>query len=63
MTPQGRYFYPRYQFSNRSDDIRNIFAEAGANVGVGCRQMNRWNLSVARKDDVARLDQWIGPKR
>jgi len=63
VTPQGRYFYPRYLFSNRSDDIRRIFAEACAEVGVVCRQSNRWNLSVARREDVARLDQWIGPKQ
>jgi hypothetical protein len=63
VTPHGRYLYPRYQFSNRSDDIRAIFAAACAAVGVACRQSNRWNMSVARRDDVARLDQWMGPKR
>ncbi len=63
VTPRGRYFYPRYLFSNRSDDIRAIFSEACAEIGVKCRRSNQWNLSVARRNDVALLDQFIGPKR
>lgn len=62
VTDHGRYHYPRYQFSNRSDDIRSIFAEACARVGVDCRPANRWNLSVSRRADVALLDEFIGLK-
>jgi hypothetical protein len=54
--------YPRYHFTNHSDDIRGIFAEACRRVGVECRPNNRWNLSVARRASVARLDEFIGPK-
>ena len=52
---------PRYAFSNRSADIREIFCEACDLFGV------RWTLApntvyVSRKADVARLDEIIGPK-
>lgn len=59
----NRYEYPRYQFSNRSADIRDLFCAACDRVGVEWRQMNRWNISVARHDSVALLDEFIGPKR
>ncbi len=55
--------YPRYHFSNRSDDIREIFAEACRRLGVACRPHNRWSLSVARRKSVARLEEFIGPKK
>jgi hypothetical protein len=54
--------YPRYHFSNRSDDILAIFAEACRRLGVACRANNRWELSVARRDSVAKLDEFVGPK-
>lgn len=57
-----RYEYPRYQFSNRSDDIRELFAEACRAIGVAARPMNRWNLSVADREGVRRLDEFVGPK-
>ena len=52
---------PRYSFSNRSRDIRGIFCDACARLGL------RWTTSphtvyVSRKADVARLDEFIGPK-
>jgi hypothetical protein len=59
---KGRaYSYPRYQFSNRSDDIRAIFCEHLDLLGIPWRQMNRWNISVARREGVARLDEFVGP--
>lgn len=53
---------PRYSFSNRSADIRQIFCGACDRLGL------RWTLAphtvyVSRKDDVARLDEFVGPKR
>ena len=56
------YAYPRYQFSNRSDDIRQLFCDACDRIGVEWRPWGRWNISVARRDSVARLDQFIGLK-
>jgi hypothetical protein len=63
VTVRGkRYAYPRYQFSNRSDDIRQIFCEACDACGVKWRRMNAWNIAVSGRADVARLDLVIGPK-
>jgi hypothetical protein len=63
VTVKGRaYAYPRYQFSNRSDDIRTLFTYACELVGVEWRPWGRWHISVARRDSVARLDQFVGPK-
>jgi hypothetical protein len=62
-TPRNTYRYPRYAFSNRSDDIRRLFCEYCDKVGVEWRRMNRWNISVARRDSVALMDRFIGPKR
>jgi hypothetical protein len=56
------YEYPRYNFSNRSDDIRRIFCDACDLLGVEWRTMNRWDISVARRASVALLDEFIGPK-
>lgn len=56
------YSYPRYNFSNRSDDIRGIFCDACDLLGIDWRVMNRWNISVARRESVARLDEFVGPK-
>lgn len=59
---ERRYAYPRYQFSNRSADIRRLFCDACEGLGVTWRQMNRHVISVARRDDVALLDSFIEPK-
>jgi hypothetical protein len=56
------YAYPRYFFSNRSDDIRGLFAEACEQLGVKWRRMNRYNISVARRESVELLDAIVGPK-
>jgi len=55
--------YPRYTFSNRSDDIRAIFCQHLDLLGIPWRRMNRFNISVAKRDGVARLDEFVGPKR
>ena len=55
--------YPRYHFSNRSDDIRSIFCSACDVVGVRWTQSSFKEISVARATDVAKLDQFVGPKR
>jgi hypothetical protein len=60
---KGRdYEYPRYQFSNRSDDIRTLFTHACELLGVAWRPWGRYHISVARREAVARLDQFVGPK-
>jgi hypothetical protein len=60
---KGRdYAYPRYQFSNRSDDIRRLFTDACDLLGIAWRPWGRFHVSVARREAVATLDTFIGPK-
>ncbi len=61
---KGRdYEYPRYQFSNRSDEIRRLFTDACEQLGVRWTQWTRYHVSVAQRESVAILDSFIGPKR
>jgi hypothetical protein len=60
--PNKTYRYPRYNFTNHSDNIRDLFCEYCDLVGVEWRRMNRWNISVARRESVALMDRYIGPK-
>lgn len=54
--------YPRYFFSQVSDDIRRIFCDACDRLGIRYRQ-NRWNsISIARAPSVALLDSFVVPK-
>ncbi|OKK19123.1 hypothetical protein AMK16_13270 [Streptomyces sp. CB00455] len=61
-----RYEYPRYFFTNRSDDIRRLCTDTLDKVGVRwtilARGSDPLNVSVARKDSVALMDAHIGPK-
>jgi hypothetical protein len=60
---KGRdYEYPRYQFSSRSDDIRRIFTDACDLLDLEWRRWGRWHISVARRDSVAKLDEFVGLK-
>jgi len=60
---KGRdYAYPRYQFSNRSDDIRRVVTDTCDLMGIAWRPWGRWHISVARRDAVALLDEHVGPK-
>lgn len=64
MLPGGprHYSYPRYFFSNVSADIQGIFTDALDLLGIAWKQ-NRWNsISVARREAVAALDEFVGPK-
>jgi hypothetical protein len=54
--------YPRYQFTNHSADIRDIFCRACDELGIQWRQMTWRIISVARRPDVAKLDRVVGPK-
>jgi hypothetical protein len=55
------YEYARYEFSNRSQDIRRIFCHACDALGVEWRVMKPDVISVARRASVAKLDAFIGP--
>jgi hypothetical protein len=56
------YSYPRYMFSNESEDIRGLFAWACSLEGVASRPAGRRNISVARREAVAVMDRLVGPK-
>ncbi len=61
-----RYEYPRYFFTNKSDDIRRLYTDALDKVGVEWTCLARggepFNVSVARKASVALMDLHVGPK-
>ncbi|MFI6946131.1 helix-turn-helix domain-containing protein [Streptomyces sp. NPDC050422] len=61
-----RYEYPRYFFSNKSDDIRKLFSDTLTTVGVQWTTLARgsdpFNISVARRASVALMDAHVGPK-
>ena len=57
-----RYEYPRWQFSNRSDDIRRLCCWALDLAEVPWRQSGAWTVSVSTRAAVASLDELIGPK-
>jgi hypothetical protein len=56
------YEYPRYIFGNESADILRLCGEALDRLGVAWRYSRRNCISVARREAVARLDEFVGPK-
>jgi hypothetical protein len=61
-----RYEYPRYFFTNVSDDIRQLYCGTLDKLGVEWRVTRRgtraYNISVARGASVALMDLHVGPK-
>ena len=56
------YTYPRYNFVNESVDVVRLCQRALDHLHIGWRMARHNTLSVARRDAVARLDQFVGPK-
>ena len=56
------YEYSRYQFGNESADILRLCGEALDQLGVAWRYSRPNVISVARREAVARLDEFVGPK-
>jgi hypothetical protein len=56
------YEYPRYQFSNRSRDIKKLFTDVCDQLGIEWRPWGKHHISVARRESVALMDEFIGPK-
>ena len=57
VTVRGRaYSYPRYFFSNRSEDIHAMFSRALEALSITPTRSG-WNQSVARAPHVATLDR------
>jgi len=57
-----RYEYPRSFFSNRSEDILGLCTWALDLLDISWRRSNAWHISVARREAVAALDEFVGPK-
>ncbi|HYZ12653.1 MAG TPA: hypothetical protein VFA08_03495 [Actinomycetota bacterium] len=57
-----KYAYPRYFFTNTSMDILQIFRDTWDAIGVLHQDTKPTTISVARRDAVATLDTFIGPK-
>jgi hypothetical protein len=62
---KGRYVRhaPRYAFSNRSEDILRLFRDACEMAGIHCTRASAKQIAVYSKAAVARLDEFVGPKR
>ena len=56
------YRYPRYCFANRSADIIRILCQHLDMVGVEWTRSSVEQVQVARRDSVARMDEFVGPK-
>jgi hypothetical protein len=56
------YEYTRYMFSNASDDIRELFTQTCDVLGVRWTKTTARIVAVSRREDVAFLDRFIGPK-
>jgi hypothetical protein len=53
----------RYHFSNRSEDIKRLFCSSLDRLGIPWTRPSDREIAIYRKHAVARLDQFIGPKR
>jgi hypothetical protein len=68
-TGRGGWSHPRYPFSNVSTDITSIFCSACDCLGLRWtasfpkRESAAVSIYVSRKADVAKLDEFVGPKR
>lgn len=57
------YTCPRYSFSNRSEDIKSISCEHLDLLDIPWRRASAANVSIARREAVAALDEFVGSKR
>ncbi len=57
------YRYVRYFFSNRSEDIKRLFCEYLDQLGVGWNRPNDTEIQISKATSVARLEDFVGPKR
>jgi len=54
---------PRYAFSNRSEDIKALFCRSCDALGIRWTRPSNRQIAIYRKESVARLDEFVGPKR
>jgi hypothetical protein len=63
--PSGRvaeYAYPRWFFSSRSADIRELFCEYCERLGIRWTQSNPRNISISHRASVALVDSFVPVK-
>jgi LAGLIDADG-like domain len=53
----------RYHFSNRSEDIKRILSDALDLLGIPWTRPCSRQIAIYTKAGVARLDEFVGPKR
>jgi hypothetical protein len=61
-TGERWYEHPRYLFVNESADILFLCGQTLDRLGVEWRFSKPNTISVAKRDAVARLDEFVGPK-
>ncbi|MBE2997288.1 transcriptional regulator [Nocardiopsis sp. HNM0947] len=67
---RGFHAYPRYLFANTSRDIVGLFTDALDRLGIPWKAhvkrqpsvLSQRAISISRKDAVARMDTFVGPK-
>lgn len=59
---QRTYEYARYMFTNRSEDIKSIFCDALNRLGIAWNRPNEKDIQISRKESVAAMDEFVGPK-
>ena len=52
----------RYHFSNRTEDIIGLFTAALDHLDIHWTRSTKYIVSIYRKADTARMDEFIGPK-
>lgn len=57
-----RYEYPRYLFCNKSTDILDLCAVGLDRLGIARTRPRPDMISVARREAVAAVDMFVGPK-
>lgn len=56
------YEYPRWMFSNKSEDIHRLCEAALDRLGIAHRRSRADTVSVARREAVELMDRIVGPK-
>jgi hypothetical protein len=57
------YAYSRYFFTQVSKDIQGLFCRACERLGIDYTFSSKGtDVSIARRESVARLDAFVGPK-
>jgi hypothetical protein len=54
--------YTRYFFCQVSEDIKGLFCSSLDQLGIHYTRNDHKNVSIARRPDVARLDEFVGAK-